>query len=470
MHTWLKRTAVAAGLLAASGTALAAWGFDFGVFRDDLIEAKSVQLFGVIRGVAHSSGASIDAATADADPTALVSLARGLHAHVVASSTDLGANIDMMELWPDDVHPTHLIACNEQGTSQPGVQRINLQTGDVETIVTGTTSCDPIHRTAWGTIVFGEESGNSGQLVEMLDPLNTTGVVFDRVAGTFSGGIGAQNLATRWIMGRLSFEGVAIYPNGVAYYGDENRPSHGTPGGAYFKFVPINPWTGGAPITDLDDSPLFDGIVYGLRLGKRSGNTDYGQGTNTGRGTWISIGGYDTDLRVAAASLKLTGYYRPEDLAIDQVALANGDVRFCGNNTGNEENDISYGETMCFTDGALVEAAANTAVPVVQYLVIGNPELAMMDNIAYQPGRGNWLIHEDGDGPGVGRNNDLWDCMDDGADDDLLSDGCIRVATLNDLNAEWTGGLFDASGRRFFVSVQHNVTGHGTILEINGWR
>jgi secreted PhoX family phosphatase len=101
-----------------------------------------------------------------------------------------------------------------------------------------------------------------------------------------------------------------------------------------------------------------------------------------------------------------------------------------------------------------------------------------MDNIAYQPGRGNWIIHEDGDGPSIDnpdrRNNDLWACLEDGADADTLSDGCIRVATLNDLHgdegAEWTGGIFDASGTRFYVSVQHNVTGHGVIVEISGWR
>ena len=48
--------------------------------------------------------------------------------------------------------------------------------------------------------------------------------------------------------------------------------------------------------------------------------------------------------------------------------------------------------------------------------------------------------------------------------------GCVRIGTLNDLNAEWTGGIFDATGERFFVSVQHNVTGHGVILEITGWQ
>jgi hypothetical protein len=30
-------------------------------------------------------------------------------------------------------------------------------------------------------------------------------------------------------------------------------------------------------------------------------------------------------------------------------------------------------------------------------------------------------------------------------------------------------GIFDASGDRFWVSIQHNVTGHGVVLEITGW-
>lgn len=60
--------------------------------------------------------------------------------------------------------------------------------------------------------------------------------------------------------------------------------------------------------------------------------------------------------------------------------------------------------------------------------------------------------------------------MDDGQDADLLSDACIRIGTLNDLNAEWTGGVFTADGTRFFVSVQHNVTGKGVVLEVTGWK
>ena len=67
-------------------------------------------------------------------------------------------------------------------------------------------------------------------------------------------------------------------------------------------------------------------------------------------------------------------------------------------------------------------------------------------------------------------NNDLWMCLPDGDDADRLSDGCVRIATLNDLSAEWTGGIFDATGTRLFVVVQHPKTGHAVILEITGWK
>jgi hypothetical protein len=461
---------------AAAGDFDSRHAFDFGQFRDNLLRAHSSQVFGVTGPLSASSTASVDAATAEASPTSLVTVARSLRVRVVNASKELGANIDQMVLWPNDVAPTHLIVCNEEGTGKPGVQRIGLADGKVETILTGTESCDPVRVTPWGTVIVAEEAGNTGWLLEIINPLKTTGVTFDRASGLASGA-DAGNVAARPAVGRLSFEGIALYPNGVMYYGDENRPGKGTAGGAYFKFVPTNLWSGGGAITSLADSPLVSGKVYGLRLGKRSDNSDYGQGSNTGLGTWVEVADV-SDLRAAAKTLTLTGYYRPEDADIDLKSLAHGKVRFCANNTGNELTDRNWGETICVTDGSLAEAAANTAIPEVQFLVVGWQDFAMMDNIAYQPGRGNWIIHEDGDGPSIDnpnrRNNDLWACLEDGDDADTLTDGCIRVATLNDLHgeegAEWTGGVFNASGTRFFVSVQHNVTGHGVILEITGWR
>ena len=33
---------------------------------------------------------------------------------------------DQISLWPNDKNPTYLIACNEEGTTQPGLVRIQL--------------------------------------------------------------------------------------------------------------------------------------------------------------------------------------------------------------------------------------------------------------------------------------------------------------------------------------------------------
>jgi hypothetical protein len=472
VRNWMVTLGIAG---AAAGTAFAAHnGLNFGLYRDGLLDAHSVQVFGVVKPVEASSRESIDATEANTHPTHLVAVAKGLQARVVSANPNLGANIDMMLLWPNDVDPSHIIACNEGGVGDPGVQRIRVSDGAVETILTGTNSCDPVRRTAWGTVIVGEEAGATGQVIEVFNPLQTTNVSFNRATGVASGGVGAGNVVTRWALGRLSFEGLALYPNGVMYYGDEKRPgTNGAPGGAYFKFIPTTPWNGTTPVTSPSQSPIASGQVFGLRLGKRSGNTDNGQGTLAVLGTWVPVtpnNGNNVNLGHFAATNFLTHYYRPEDLDIDQAELRAGNVRFCGNNTGNEGDDRYFGETICITDGTLAAATLNTTTPELQFLVIGNPEFAMMDNIAYQPGRGNWIIHEDGDGPSVGRNNDLWACLDDGDDDDLLSDGCIRVGTLNDLTAEWTGGLFDASGTHFVVSVQHNISGHGVILDITGWR
>lgn len=446
---------------------------DFGKYRDQLLHKQSMRYFGIKSTLDSESTQSVNIETAEANPLSMITLTGGLSARVVASSAGLGRNIDMMALYPAE-NPTHLIVCNEEGPTQAGVQRVSLLDGKVETVLTGTLSCDPLHTTPWGTIVIGEEAGDSGTLLEMINPLNTTGVVYDRNNGTFSGP-DAANVTERPALGHLSFEGVVIYSNGVIYYGDENRPSTGTPGGAYFKFVPSTPWSGSAPISSLDQSPLVNGNVYGLRLGKRSGDTDYGQGSNTGRGTWVAIdNSNDANLRAAAANLKLTGYYRPEDANADEKANAKGMVRFCANNTGNEESNRNWGETICITDGSLVDATQNIAIPEVQYFMIGNKGMGMVDNIAYQPGRGNWVLHTDRDAVGMSDegypfNNSIWACLEDGADVDTLTDGCIRIINLNDLKAESTGGLFDVKGKHYYFSVQHNVTGHGTILEISGW-
>ena len=390
--------------------------------------------------------------------------------------------------------PTHIIACNEQGSGQVAVQRIELSTGHVANIISsGLTNCDPTRRSPWGTVIVGEEAGVNGRIFEILDPITTTGVTVP--SSGFGPSSDPAHVVSRPALGQLSFEGLGILPNGIVYFTDENRPGAGglgNPGGAIIKFIPQVLWLGGSPpIASLAQSPWTAGRLFGMRLGRNSNNTDVGQGNEFGRGVWVEItGSAPINLRAAAITLKLTSYYRPEDIAVDLKALAAGKVRFCGTNTGQDEpastaiGDNHWGEVYCVTDGTVAAGEViNTAlqgtdtintstVPEYQPLVIGNLQFAMPDNIDIQPGTGNLLVNEDGEGAKYtpARNNDIWACLDDGADTDELSDACVRLMTLNDLTAESTGGIFDATGTRYFVSIQHNVTGHGVILEVDGWR
>ena len=452
--------AMAAGItVAVVGTVAAVAAIDPGQQLQDQLEAHSVQFFGVTSGLPASSTQDID--DPNAPPLSFATLAPGLSARVVTSGV-AASNLDMGALWPPD-NPRWLLYCNEQGTTDPGVQRIELATGAATTILTGTRSCDPLHVTPWGTVIFGEERVD-GHIWEMVQPESITGATVDRVTGATSD----PRIVRRDALGALAFEGIAFLPSGVGYYGDELAPISGAPGGAYHKFIPAHPLTGSTTITDLADSPLTAGSIYALKVGQ---GTNTGQAMAQGDGTWVPVAPDATgSLRPADRAAGATGYYRPEDLSLDEKALAADRVRFCGNDTGREEAHY-YGETICITDGAASAATTNAATAQVQLLVVGSPRYNMPDNVAYQPGRGNWIIHEDAETEFEGpHNNDLWSCLDDGSDNDLLSDGCLRIATLNDLDAEWTGGFFDPTGQHFFVSIQHSDTGKGLVLDITGWQ
>ena len=467
---------VAAGFLAllSGGATARAGSLDFGERVEKALAADSENLFGVEKPLLFSSTASVSNEEALANPLVLIKLARGLTARVVTAGV-AAPNIDMMALWPDDTQPTWLIACNEQDTEDPGLQRIEIATGIAQTILTGTSDCDGVRRTPWGTILFSEEGGGGptgGRVYEPpgpaqhdgRDPRSRHGYVLRRHR--------AENLAVRPALGRNSFEGFAVFDNGLVYYGDENRPSQGTAGGAYFKFVPSEETRAGG-LGALEDSPLVSGSIYGLRVGLRSGATDYGQGTQYGFGAWVLVCSgdecNDIDLRAQSAALSLTGYYRPEDIDIDRAAQATGFVHFCSNNTGNETDDQLWGETVCISDGTQAQALTNSAVPEIQLFYPGNPSTpcptTSRTSRAAATGSSTRTPTPDTSTP---HNDDLWDCLPDGGDANLLSDGCVRIATLNDLTAEWTGGIFNLNGQRFFVSVQHNISGVRNHLRDHG--
>jgi secreted PhoX family phosphatase len=468
---------------------------DFGLFVTNLLRANSQTLFGIQKPLDASAVGPYDGP----DATQAIKVADGLTVSLVSSAVNQAA--DQIALWPNDDHPKYLFVCDEE-TSIPAVQRVDLSAppaSNATTIVTGLVSCDPVRRTPWGTIIVAEEAGATGGLYEILDPVNikTAINVSDRAKGTTSD---PAHLVKRKAMGSLSFESFAIRHDGTTIFGDELAPSGGAPGGAIYKFVPAAPYYGIQPITQPQLSPLDSGTVYGLRVAAAN-STNWGQGAEVGKGRWTAVdltglNVVDADgniiLRNAQALQKFTGYYRPEDMDIDPIAADEGVFRACWANTGRldfagasqVENSAVHGEILCIVEespSAVVPSPPTGTIPVVTRFIVGSQQAGMFDNVAFQPHTGNLVVLEDGptsivrpSGSTQLRGNDLWMCLPDGADDDTLSDGCVRFTSVRDTSAEPTGFIFLGSGESAFVNIQHRAFGaannQGALLKISGFK
>jgi hypothetical protein len=453
---------VAAAALAA-GSVYALSKSDPGAGYEHSLWAQSK----VIYGFGHPLEAGATNGANEAPGAAAVEAAQGLNVSVVSDL--VGEDADMIALWPNDNAPTQAFICNEidstlpENLGKPTVQRVDLSNGHVTNMITGTKSCDPIHTTAWGTLVFGEENGAKGRIYEIFDPMSFDGntiVTVNNTAGTTSD---PTRVAVQIALGQLSYEGIVVLPDGTTYYSDELRPANGKPGGGMYKFIPTTPHTGG-PIASLSESPLVAGNVYVMRLGLRSNPIDYGQGSNSGGGRWVALTSTlpstNNTYNLAAQALAAggyTGYYRPEDIDLDPAAWARGQTRMCWNNTGNDTQG-NWGETLCLEDRAAADFATGRE-PIVEPFVIGSPELRMPDNLDFQPGTGILYVLQDASTTvEAGATNDaVWACLPDGADADILSDGCVRVLNSLDGNAEWTGIQFLGDGKSFLIDHQHRT-------------
>lgn len=404
-------------------------------------------------------------------------LAEGLSAEFL--TRDVAISADQFSWYPAE-NPTHQIWCIEVTVGftadptqrNPGVQRVDLATGEVETILRGMTRCDGLRTTPWGTILATEESGD-GAAYEILDPLTTTEVVItDRgAAGAPATIVDAQGAATNLVAKReklptMAWEGLFVLSNGVVVGGDELRPgsyelsldnvgtevSFGgdTDGGALFKFVPTTLHDGSA-ITTLAQSPLVDGSTHALQVSCQSSRQQFGQGCEIGNASWIPIAD-PSNARELANIGGATGYYRPEDLHIDPD-YSNPDnadeIRFCFANTGNPGAQ-NWGEVLCGTDSAPATADPDDRTVEITRFIEGDAELHAPDNLAFQPGTGILYVIED-----RGR-GDIWACLPDGPDQGLTSDGCVRVLSLNDPTTEPTGFEFNADGTEAWFAIQHS--------------
>lgn len=489
MHPKKLSIALTLALAGIAGTA-SADAVDFGLAVQQHLESQSKQLF----GVDHPLGASAPLTTGayrTSSQTAADQLlfADGLSVEFVTRES--ANNTDQMFLWPNATNPTHIITAVEEfsphiigtlpsGISKwtPSVQRINLATGKVETILRGLAGGDGIRLTPWGTVLITEET-TGGAAYEIIDPLNVTNhTVTDRAAGTI---VDADNVTSTLVVKRsalpaMAWEGLAVLPSGVVIAGDELRPggTANADGGALFKFVPSVPRAVDAGfITNLSQSPLAAGSVYALQVSCRDTTQQYGQGCEIGNGAWVTVDA--ATARDSANTAGATGYYRPEDLELDPAYIdaANAEaIRFCWTNTGNEAGK-NYAEVMCGVDSAPLTASSTQRTVTVNRFVEGDSDFNSFDNIAFQPVAGNTYVIEDHD------NGDVWACLPDGADRDIKTDGCVKILSVKDSSAEPTGFFFTPDGKTAYVNIQHsddalmtNVDDYGTddLIKITGFK
>ena len=478
-HLRINQCATLALLLALTGTTSAVAGDDdFGASVEFLLKLQSQKLFGVAKPLDASAPATSGAyRTPTQQAFEQVALAHGLKVEYL---TRTAANAtDMMAFFPQN-RPSHLITCVEGGRQtlangklNPSVQRINLQTGTVETLLRGMSSCDGIRTTPWGTILATEERTDGGAY-EILDPLNVSEqTVLDRALGTVTD---PNRIAKRTALPTIAWEGIVVLPSGVVIGGDELRP--GTPanadGGAIFKFIPTGPRAAGAGLVNsLAESPLVAGWVYAMQVSCVANAQQFGQGCEVGDAAWVPVNAATARADVNATGA--TGYYRPEDMDLDPLfldPLAPNAVRFCWTNTGNEDAH-NYAEVMCAVDLDPLTATATQRTVVVNRFVEGDPDFNSFDNLAFQPGSGNLYVIEDHP------NGDIFACLPDGEDRDIKTDGCVRILSVKDSSAEPTGFIFSADGTTAYVSIQHSnddlmplVDGYATddVLKITGFR
>ncbi|BCA54630.1 hypothetical protein W02_17700 [Nitrospira sp. KM1] len=485
-HQGMMKVGLVTALLARSALPVSA-ADDFGA---DVVEKqlrnRSMQWFGIEEPLDASAPPTSGPYRTPAQGAGKqVLLAEGLRAEYVTRM--VGDAADQFAFWPSDENPTHLIFCIE-GSRQdlgtllpggfvqkfnPGVQRVRIRDGEVDTIVRGTDACDGIRRTAWGTILFTEERTDGGAY-EILNPLQVTNhTITDRTLGNIvdQNGLPSVSIVQRTALPTIAWEGIAVLPSGVILAGDELRPGTGTPdadGGAIFKFIPAVPRTSSGPISNLNESPLATGNVYALRMSCITG-VQYGQGCEIGTGAWIAVG--TPTARADADKLGATGYYRPEDLELDEEYSGEG-VRFCWTNTG-DASIANYGEVLCGIDRTPLVADSNRQTVTANRFVEGDADFNQPDNFAFQPKTHNHYVIEDNP------NGDIFACLPDGADRDIKTDGCVKILSVRDSSAEPTGFKFSSDGKTAYVSIQHSndmnmpkVDDYGTddILKITGFK
>ena len=198
-------------------------------------------------------------------------------------------------------------------------------TGRWETILTGMVNCDPVRRTAWGTVLVGEESGADGNVLEIINPLTTTAVQFNHTSGALTGAAGTSRCAAR----SVACPSRESRSTRTASCTTATRTGPLRHAGRRLLQVHSHHSLGRAGrILNLSHSPLASGSR--LRSAPRQAQRQHRLRPGVQyRPRYLDS---DPSRRSSAepASLrgvlnfKLTGYYRPEDLEVDRSCARGG--------------------------------------------------------------------------------------------------------------------------------------------------
>jgi secreted PhoX family phosphatase len=357
-------------------------------------------------------------------------------------------------------------------TNMAGVQRVDLQNPHYEqrtvTIVAPGTAAfvsgDASRWTPWGGYLTGEESWGAG---------STKGRLFE-VTNPITAGPNGGDFVTRFIVPRVSHEGLAFDKDHTLYFVDE------LDGGSIYKYVSAEP-----DATTGNDF-FRAGQTFALRVGA-GGQVEGNNGPAiTGIGTWVAItnatggpiAGISTvlpdgtiDGRVSADDndVRATGYNRPEDLEIQ--TLRNGTQLLYFNTTDSDVNGNSAdGDSRTYTLNLSTNEVKLFASPQSTNLATGLPvggSFRNADNLAIDA-EGTIYIVEDRPG---GVDDDIWFTVDLNKDGDLSDpgEGLARWASNGTQGSEFTGLFFDVikNPNRAWVNIQHPSSGVDRTIEIS---